>query len=130
MRPDFRGRHLAYLMPRVVKAYSCSRWPIECLFCFVGLENVKRGIAPSYGHQNLSCSIAFPGAPQGEQAVAYTMLGQFYAELANFMANGGDIEAGDVEGDIDGSATSSTPFEHIVTNTSADGVFHGSISLS
>jgi hypothetical protein len=126
VRPDFRGRHLAYLMPRVVKAYSCSRWPIECLFCFVGIDNLKRGIAPSYGHQNLSCSIVFPGAPQGEQAVAYTMLGEFYAELANFMATGGDIEAGDIEG----SATSSTPLEHIVTKTSADGVFHGSMSLS
>ena len=132
VRPDFRGRHLAYLMPRVVKAYSCSRWPIESLFCFVGVENVKRGIAPSYGHQNLSCSIIFPGAPQGEQAVAYTLLGEFYAELANFMATGGDIEAADIEAvsDIGGSATSSTPFEHIVTKTSDDGVFHGSISLS
>src|SRR5207253_3071011 len=116
----------AYLMPRVVKAYSCSRWPIECLFCFVGVENIRRGIAPSYGHQNLSHSIVFPGAPQGEQAVAYTRLGEFYAELANFIATGGDIEACD----IPDSSTSSTPLEHIVTKTSADVVLQGSMSLS
>ena len=126
VRPDFRGRHLAYLMPRVVKAYSCSRWPIERLFCFVHLEAIKRGIAPSYGHQHLSYSVEYPGSGHSEMAIAYTMLGEFYAELANFMANGGDIEVGD----IDSSSTSSTPFEHDVTKTSADVVFHGSISLS
>jgi hypothetical protein len=126
VRPDFRGRHLAYLMPRVVKAYSCSRWPIESLFCFVGTDNVKRGIAASYGHQNLSYSILFPGVPQGEQAVAYTTIDEFREELADFMSARSELEASD----FDESSIASTPLEHIVTKTSADGVLHGNISLS
>jgi hypothetical protein len=126
VRPDFRGRHLSYLIPRVLKAYSCSRWPIDCLFCFIGAENVKRGLAANYGHQNLSHSVHFRDSPHGEQVVGYTLLGEFYAELANFMATGGSIME---PGDFDASAVS-TGVEHIVTKTSADEVFQGSISLS
>lgn len=125
VRPDFRGRHLSYLIPRVLKAYCCSRWPIDYLFCFIGIENVQRGLAASYGHQNLSHSVFFPDSPHGEQVVGYTMRGEFYAELANFMTTGGStMEASDF------ADSSSTGLEHIVTKTSADVVFHGSMSLS
>lgn len=123
VRPDFRGRGLAYLMPRVVKAYSCARWPIEWLFCFIEAAAIQRGVAHSYGHQNLSYSLDFPGSGHGEVVIGYTMLGEFYAELANFLVN---IEAAE----IGGSTTSSTPFEHDVTKTSAEAVFHGNSSLS
>lgn len=126
VRPDFRGRHLALLIPRVLKAYSCARWPLEYLFCFIEIDNVKRGLAAAYGHQNLSRSIFFPGSSHGEMAIGYTMLGEFYAELANFMATGGaTMEPSDF---VDSSV--STGREHEVTKTSADGVFHGSSSRS
>lgn len=123
VRPDFRGRQLAYLMPRVVKAYSCARWPIEWLFCFIEAANVKRGVAQSFGHQHLSYSVYYPGSGHGEVVVGYTLPDEFYAELATFSAI---LEAGE----NDGSITSSIPFEHDVTKTSADAVFHGNSSLS
>ncbi len=132
VRPDFRGRHLSYLIPRVLKSYSCSRWPIQSLFCFMGAENAKRGLAASYGHKNLSYSIYYPDSPHGEQVIGYTRLEEFYAELAAFMATGGSVME---PGDFAASAelvppASSIGLEHIVTKTSADGVFQGSISLS
>ena len=58
-------------------------------------------------------------------AVAYTSSTDFYADIASFMAAGGIIE----EDDFD-SAELPTGLEHIVTNTSSDGVFQGSISRS
>jgi len=126
VRPDFRGRHLSYLIPRVLKAYACSRWPIQSLFCFIGAANVKRGLAASYGHQNLSYSVIYPESPHGEQVVGYTLLDEFYEELARFMATGGSV----MEPDDFSGVSVSTGLEHIVTKTSADGVFQGNISLS
>jgi len=126
VRPDFRGRHLSYLIPRVLKAYACSRWPVRCLFCFIGADNVKRGLATTYGHQNLSYSVIYPDSPHGEQVVGYTLLDEFYDELARFMATRGSVmEPGDSS-----EPSVSTGLEHIVTKTSADGVFQGNISLS
>jgi hypothetical protein len=133
VRPDFRGRHLSYLIPRVLKAYGSAHWPIRYLFCFMGAENARKGLAASYGHQKLSYSISFPGSPHGEQVVGYTRVEEFYEELTRFMATGGSVmEPGDFGGDdADADAAPvSTGLEHIVTKTSADGVFHGSISLS
>jgi len=125
VRPDFRGRHLSYLIPRVLKAYVASRWPIDWIFCFIGVENAKRGLAASYGYQQVSASVLYPGSPMGEQVVAYTAVREFYAELTSFMAGGASVmESTDFE------PPPSVGIEHIVTNTSSDGVLHGSISRS
>ena len=125
VRPDFRGRHLSHVVPRILKAYACARWPIDWSICFIGVNNVKRGLAASYGHKNLSFSITYPGSALGEMALAYTPVEDFYAELTSFLESGSDIESEDVE-----TPAAATGLEHIVTNTSSDGVFQGSISRS
>jgi len=122
VRPDFRGRKLSYLTPRILKAYACARWPIDWSLCYIGIENVKRGLSATYGHKNLSYSILYPDSPHGEQVLAYSSAAEFYAEIAGFMERGSVIDPGDFA--LPGS------LEHIVTNTSPDGVFHGSISRS
>lgn len=125
VRPDYRGRQLSYLTPRIMKAYACARWPIDWSFCYIGIDNLKRGLAATYGHQHLSYSITHPNCLMGEMAVVYSSSADFYADIAGFMERGGIIE----DDDIDPSPLP-TGFEHIVTNTSPDGVFHGSISRS
>jgi hypothetical protein len=127
VRPDFRGRHLSYLIPRVLKAYVASRWPVDWIFCFIGIDNVRRGLAASYGYKNLSHSVFYPSSPHGEQVIAYTRVSEFYEELTAFMAAGESImEAGDFEE----PSLSSVGMEHIVTNTSSDEVLHGNINRS
>jgi hypothetical protein len=126
VRPDFRGRHLSYLIPRVLKAYAASRWPLDWIFCFIGIDNANRGLAASYGYKSLSHSIFYPGSPLGEQVVAYTLVSEFYKELTNFMGAGGAVmEFGDFD-----EPSSSVGMEHIVTNTSSDGVLQGNINRS
>lgn len=126
VRPDFRGKHLSYLIPRVLKAYAASRWPLDWIFCFIGIGNVKRGLAASYGYKSLSQSIFYPESPLGEQVVAYALVQDFYDELTSFMAGRGSVmEPGDFE-----DLSSSTGMEHIVMNTSSDEVFQGNINRS
>jgi hypothetical protein len=127
VRQDYRGRHLSFLIPRIIKAYVASRWPVDFIGCFISMENFKRGLAKSYGYRNVSHSIFYPGSPLGEQCVAYEPIEGYYEALTNFMESG-DISASDLEDDS--SSKSSTPFEHIVTKTSSDVVFHGSMSRS
>jgi hypothetical protein len=126
VRPDFRGKHCSHLFPRIGKAYACSRWPIDWAIGYIGRANVEKGLAASYGQQNLSYSVFYPGSPRGEQVVVYTPVDQVYADLAKFLAT-----------KLSGAARTDTAAglrpnvrEHIVTNISSDGVLHGNISRS
>ncbi len=121
VRPDFRGKHLSRLMPRIGKAYACSRWPIDWSFCYIGRANVDKGLAASYGQKNLSYSVFYPGSPHGEQILAYTSVADVYEDLTNFLNAG-------ISGteDSDAGLMPMVPIlEHIVTNTSSDDVFQG-----
>lgn len=126
VRPDYRGRHLSYLTPRIMKAYACARWPIDWSICYIGIENAKRGLAASYGHKNLSYSITYPGSHLGEMVLAYLSADEFYEEISAFMDSDSSVrEANDLR-----DTSVPTGFEHSVTSTSPVGVFHGSSSRS
>jgi hypothetical protein len=124
VRPDYRGKHLSHWIPRIGKALACARWPLDWLFCYIGIDHVQRGLAVNYGQKHLSRSVFYPGSPRGEQVVVYTAVDEFYEDIAEVLAPRlvGDGEEG----------RSSVPnlLETIVTNTSSDAVFHGSISRS
>ena len=123
VRPDFRGKHLSYLVPRILKSYACARWPLDWSFCYIGAQNVKRGL--TYGHKHLSYSISYPDSSHDEQVVAYSTPDEFYADLRDFLASGSVIEPADFE-----EMSVPTGLEHIVTNTSLEGVFQGNIKRS
>lgn len=126
VRPDYRGRHLSQLIPRVAKAYAFARWPIDWSFCFIAEANLKRGLAASYGHHNLSFKIEYPGSHFGEIALAYTPADETYQEFAAFL----ETRLSGAEYGASKPPEVPTGLEHIVTNTSSDGVFHGSSSRS
>jgi hypothetical protein len=125
VRPDYRGRQLSYLTGRTHKAYAFARWPIDWSFCYISISNVSRGLAATWGHKHLSYSINHPGSLQGEMAVAYSSAPDFYADIADFMASAEIISDADFAG-----IAPPIGLEHIVTNTSSEGVFQGSISRS
>ena len=128
VRPDFRGRRLYQLIPRIAKAYAFGRWPIDWSFCFVTAALVKKGIAAGYGQQNLSYSIDYPKSAWGdlEFALAYTSAADTYAEFSKFLAD--ELSTGDFLRSATPSL--STTMVHDVTKTSFEGVFQGSRSLS
>jgi hypothetical protein len=125
VRPDFRGRHLSHWLPRIGKAYACTRWPVDWLFCYIGIENVRRGIAANYGQKHLSYSVHYPGSPLGEQVLAYTSADELYEDIAGVLETNRPAYAADLA-----SAFSGINCEQVVTKTSPDGVFHGNISLA
>ena len=126
VRPDFRGKHLSHLMPRIGKAYACSRWPIDWAIGFIGLRNLDKGLAASYGQKNLSYSILYPGSAWGEVALAYTTVADVYEDLASFLAK----HLCSAEDPTLYEILSSTSLAQEVTNTSSEGVFHGNNSRS
>lgn len=125
VRPDFRGKHLSHLMPRIGKAYACSRWPIDWAVGFIGLGNVDKGLANSYGQKNLSYSVVYPGSAWGEVALVYTSVTDVYQDLADYLS--GKLFDGDgIEADFPLSVNSTQD----VTNVSPDSVFQGNSSRS
>ncbi len=74
VRPDFRGRRLSELLPRLGRAYALARWPVDWGISFVAPILVEKGIAAGYGYMHASYSIAFPGSPWGELEVVLVSL--------------------------------------------------------
>jgi hypothetical protein len=126
VRPDFRGKHLSHLMPRIGKAYACSRWPIDWAVGFIGLGNVEKGLANSYGQKNLSYSIVYPGSSWGEVALVYTSVTEVYQDLIDYLL-GKLSDGGEVETELTLASVNSA---QEVTNTSPDSVFQGSNNRS
>jgi hypothetical protein len=133
VRPDFRGRQLSQLVPRIGKAYAFGRWPTDWSICYVSRILVEKGVAAGYGQKNFSYSIFYPKSPWGdlEVVLAYTTADDSYADLANFMETDLSSSGGRPAG-IPAAGASAVPriLEHMVTNTSSDGVRHGSIRRS
>jgi hypothetical protein len=127
VRPDWRGKQLSHLVPRMSKAYGTARWPIDWLIGYVKPALVEKGVAAGYGSKHVSYSIFYPQSPWGdlEVALVYTSVEEAYEDLTNFMTS--DLLTG-------GAANSGLPsvkfLEQRVMNTSSDGVFHGSMTRS
>jgi hypothetical protein len=85
VRPDFRGKHFSHLIPRIGKAYACARWPLDWSFCYISKTNIDKGLARSYGQQNLSYSIVYPDSPWGEVVIAYTPIDGVYEDFSSFL---------------------------------------------
>src|SRR6516225_8268371 len=66
VRPDFRGRQLSQLLPRLGRAYAVARWPVDWSISMVTPALVDKGVATGYGYKHLSYSIFYPGSPLGD----------------------------------------------------------------
>ena len=54
VRPDFRGRRLMRLIPRLGRAYALARWPVDWGISFVSPVLVEKGVAAAYGYKHAS----------------------------------------------------------------------------
>ena len=123
VRPDYRRRHLSRLLPRLGRAYAMARWPIDWGISMVKPDVVEMGIAAGYGYKHESRSIRYPGSPWGDLDLVLVSLSpaEAYDDFAQFLIT-----------ELDGSdkLAPSNFWDHEVTKTSPDGVFHGSSNLS
>jgi len=130
VRPEFRGRQLSRLVPRIGKAYAFSRWPVDWSICYVSRILVEKGVGAGYGQKNFSYSIFYPQSPWGdlEVVLAYTAIGDAYEDLASFMTSEFSGSASDraTADSLPPMLEHPTTLEHNVTRVSSDGVFQGS----
>ena len=128
VRPDFRGKRLMRLIPRLGRAYAVSRWPVDWGISFVAPILVEKGVAEGYGYKHASYSIFYPGSPWGDLEVVLVSVSatEAYADFANFLTT--ELSASELSGLA--ASSSASVFEDKVTKISEEGVFHGSSSRS
>ena len=87
VRPDFRGRQLMQLVPKLGRAYALARWPVDWGVSLVTRALVDKGIARGYGYKHVSYSIAYPGSPWGdiEFAVVSVTPDEAYDDFSDFV---------------------------------------------
>ena len=123
VRPDFRGRRLSQLLPRLGRAYAVARWPVNSGISFVAPGLVEKGIAAGYGYKHASYSIAYPESPWGDLEVVLVSLSatEAYADFAEMLLSPSPAATA-----VSDPAPSASLLDDKVTNTSSDGVLHGS----
>lgn len=128
VRPDFRGRQLSQLLPRLGRAYALARWPIDWGISFVAPSLVEKGIAAGYGYKHASYSIKYPGSPWGELEVVLVSVSaaEAYRDFAEVLLKQSSSAADSAYA----ASLSGNRFDDRVTSTSSEGVLHGSSSRS
>jgi GNAT superfamily N-acetyltransferase len=128
VRPDFRGKRLSQLLPRLGRAYALARWPIDWGISIVAPILVEKGVAAGYGYKRESRSIIFPGAPTGavENVLVSVSATDAYDDFAAILSGGYPTSA---PSDLATSPPASF-LDNIDTRISSDGVFHGSSNRS
>lgn len=53
VRPDYRGRNMAAILPRISRAHALTRWGTDYTVSFVSRTLVDKGVAAAYGYKNV-----------------------------------------------------------------------------
>jgi|SRR5579884_3244382 len=129
IRPDFRGNGFPSWIGRLGRAYSTARWPLDWSTCFVSSTLFAKGnIAESYGYPHVDRSLFYPQSPLGdlELFLLYMETAEIYGDLANFLSAASSAAAGAAVA----SGARASRRGNMVTRTSSESVFQGSMSLS
>jgi hypothetical protein len=65
-RPDYRGRGLASIVPRMGRTIALSRWNVDYAFSLVQRRLVEKGIARRYGFRHVEYSVDWRGSAAGD----------------------------------------------------------------
>ena len=98
-RPDFRGKGLPGITPRIARALAIALWDVD-FACTLMLQDVfSRGVAQRAGYLNSEWSVELKNTPLGTYSAALLWNGrdEIVADLEGFLANLVDAHAGIVE---------------------------------
>jgi GNAT superfamily N-acetyltransferase len=65
-RPDFRGRGLSRLLPRINRTIALAHWGIDFNFSFIESFVVTTGLIEQYGFSRYTPGVAFRNGPKGD----------------------------------------------------------------
>lgn len=128
VRPDFRGRQLSQLLPRLGRAYAVARWPVDWGISLVAPVLVEKKVAAGYGYKHVSYSVSYPGSPWGDIDFALVSISamEAYDDFARLLV----CKAWGMGADAGAAPSSASCSDVNVTSISLDGVRHGNSSLS
>lgn len=67
-RPDYRGKGLSGLLPRISRALALTRWDTDFTYSFVEPKLVEKGIAARYGYTHIEPGIEWLNSFRGSCA--------------------------------------------------------------
>ena len=70
-RPDFRGRQLSTILPRIARAGAYSRWGTDYTTALMGEGVIKGGFSHSNGFANIERSVKWFGSPRGDRSFVF-----------------------------------------------------------
>ena len=128
VRPDFRGRQLSQLLPRLGRAYAVARWPVDWGISLVAPVLVEKNVAAGYGYKHVSYSVSYPGSPWGDIDFALVSLSRMeaYDDFAKVLL----LKLCGMGDEASAEASSSSFSDDKLTRISLDGVFHGNSNRS
>jgi hypothetical protein len=65
-RPDFRGRELSSLLPRIGRAYAHAIWNTDCTFTFIAKALVDNGAWRRAGYSNIEWDVVLRNSVMGQ----------------------------------------------------------------
>jgi hypothetical protein len=96
-RPDYRGRSLAAVLPRIARAYAFAKWRSACNVTFIAERLVEAGLAERCGYTNVQFAVELEnfaiGAYRG--ALVWMEAADMLDDLSSFMAsNRSNVDGG------------------------------------
>ncbi|MGD9830659.1 MAG: hypothetical protein AB7E70_19995 [Hyphomicrobiaceae bacterium] len=94
-RPDFRGRQLSAILPRICRAYAHTRWNSNLTVAIMAEAVMKGGITGRNGYNHVDWSVLWRNSPRGTVNFAFAWMEtqELVDDLERFLApqeSGGD----------------------------------------
>lgn len=96
-RPDFRGRGLSAILPRLARAYAFVRWRSNVTAALMDEGVVRGGITNNNGYTHTARSLIWRNSPRGDRQFifAWMVTAEMLDDMAGFLSGfAADLDAG------------------------------------
>jgi hypothetical protein len=73
-RPDYRGRNLSAILPKIGKAYALTRWNPDFIVGMMVEDVYQRGFGPRFGYNNVDWEILLRNSSLGNLRMAFVWM--------------------------------------------------------
>lgn len=85
--PEYRGRELSAILPRISRAYAHTRWHSNTTVSFINTQLVEKGVARRYGYSNVDYEVRLTGMVTGDfrAGIAWMNTPEMLSDLEQFV---------------------------------------------
>lgn len=87
IHPDYRGRSLPKILPRISRALALTRWDTDFTISLVSMALVEKGVAAAYGYDRIEPGVEWLGSAVSERylgALVWMSRAELLADLGRF----------------------------------------------